>query len=325
MTGKKQRLLDPALLPDSLWDTATETLFLPPILATAYKALIIRHKLLGLSKARDPNNPPTGGHSQEETDRHFAQAFDGSAARAQLAVTDPKQDLAQISNSFLQVLSGNGVCITDAPCGAGAATFAFLTTIAELREKRVLPRHPLDVHLIGAELSEPARKYATEILAELTPFLETQAIFITAEYQSWDVTDRLSNTDLIRQITLASATKAKRLLVVANFSAFLERDKKRKDAERQLEELFRHSSGADSIAIWIEPQTTKAMSEHGLFSAIKRWVSESWKKFVRIHPGDGSIAEPIVTSACQFQSPLDATKNYQVRLAVMRLDLERAA
>lgn len=324
MTGKKQRLLKPDLLPDSLWDSATETIFLPSILATAYKTLISSHKLLELSKTRDPKNPPTGGHSQEETDRHFAQAFDGSAARAQLAVTDPKQDLAQISNSFLQVLSGNGVCVTDAPCGAGAATFAFLTTIAELREKRVLPRHPLDVHLIGAELSEPARNYATEMLAELTPFLETQAIFITAEYNSWDVTDPLSNTDLIRRITLASDAKSKRLLVVANFSAFLERDKKRKAAERQLEELFRHSSGADSIAIWIEPQTTKAMNEHGLFSAITRWVSESWKKFVRIHT-DGDIAAPIVTSACQFQSPLDATKNYQVRLAVMRLDLERAA
>lgn len=324
MTAKKQRLLDPALLPDSLWKAATETIFLPPILATAYKTLITRHKLQKISEARDPNNPPTGGHSQKETDRHFAQAFDGSAARAQLAVTDPKQDLAQISNSFLQVLSGNGVCITDAPCGAGAAAFAFLTTIAELREKGVLPRHPLDVHLIGAELSEPARKYAMEMLAELTPFLEAQAIFIYAEYHSWDVTDQLSNTDLIGRIILASDIKPKRLLVVANFSAFLGRGNKRKEAESQLEELFRHSSGVGSIAIWIEPQTAKAMNEeHGLFSAIARWVSEKWPRFARINT-DNAVT-PVVTSACQFQSPLDATKSYQVRLAVMRLDLERTA
>lgn len=323
MTAKKQRLLDPALLPDSLWDTATETLFLPPILATAYKALITRHKLLELSATRDPTNPPTGGHSQENTDLHFSQAFDGSVARVQLAVTDPKQEVSRVSNSFIQVLSGNGVCITDAPCGAGAATFAFLTTIAELREKEVLPRLPLDVHLIGAELSEPARQYAREMLKELTPYLESQAIFVQAEYLSWDVTESLSTTDLISQMTRASDAKSKRLLVVANFSAFLEREKKRDAAAPQLAELFRYASGVNSVAIWIEPRMNEATAKGGLFSWISSQVKKTWQRFVRVNT-DGEVAEHILVSECQFHCPLDS-KPYNVRLAVMRLDLERAS
>jgi len=214
------------LLPESVWDASTDTLFLPPFLAEAYRTLIARHGLEKLSESRDPKNSPTGGHSQEETDRHFAQAFDGSAARAQLAVLDPKQEVSRAANTFIEILSGNRICITDAPCGAGATTFSFLAAVAELREREILPRHPLDVRLIGAEISVPARAYAEELLDELRPFLESQAIFVKAEIlvvgcDQFFEQYRLDPPDDYRLLGLI-----KRLLVVANFSAFLEREKK---------------------------------------------------------------------------------------------------
>lgn len=91
------------------------------------------------------------------------------------------------SNAFIQTLSGNRVCIADAPCGAGAAALAFLSVIAELRACEVLPRQPLDIRLIGAELSEPAGAYASELFEEVRIFLESQAIFVEAEFIRWDI------------------------------------------------------------------------------------------------------------------------------------------
>jgi hypothetical protein len=161
----------------------------------------------------------------------------------ELALLDPKDVLTNCSDALVGSLVGGKLCLTDAPCGAGAAAFALLSTVAELRARRVFPRQPLDVYLIGAELSQPARIYAAAILEELRPSLETQAIFVHEEFLRWDVTDLLSNTTLIQCATRKSANASRKLLVVANFNAFLERAGKRKDADPQIYELFRHASG----------------------------------------------------------------------------------
>lgn len=324
MSTKDYRLLDTELIPASLWNASSETLLLPPALARAYQTLLDRHNLRSLAESRDPNNPPRGGLTQEKTDEHFAKAFDGSVARSQLAVIDPKKEVTRASNAFIQFLSGNKVCITDAPCGAGAAVFAFLATIAELRSEGVLPREPLDVYLIGAEISEPARTYASEILQELRPLLEAQAIFITEKFLYWDVTDALSNTDLIRKMTVMTSDIPKHLLIVANFNGFLERERKRSDAQRQIEELFRHASGKNCVAIWIEPQMNAALLEGGLFTEIKKWVTDLWHRFAMVNI-EGDIANPVLTSKCKFQSPLNSAKSHPVRLAVMRIDLDRTS
>ena len=126
----EERLLRPELLPQTLWDRDASALYLPPCLAAAYKTLIARHSLKALAGQRDANNPPVGGLSQGDTDKHFAQAFDGSAARTQLAILNPHGLTTSASNSFLACLAGNTVRLVDAPCGAGAASFAFLSTVA---------------------------------------------------------------------------------------------------------------------------------------------------------------------------------------------------
>jgi len=322
MSATEKPLLDSKLLPSSLWDSETRIIHLPPILADAYQLLIDRYGLRLLAESRDSKNPPRGGLTKEKTDEHFAQAFDGSVARAQLAVIDPKEELSRASNAFIQALSGNDVCITDAPCGAGAAVFAFLTTVAELRTQNVLPRHPLNVQLIGAEISDHARTYATEILKEIRPALEQQAIYVEEEFLSWNVTDQMSNTDLIRKLTITTADIPKHLLIVANFNGFLEKEGKRKEAEPQLAELFRHASGKNSVAIWIEPQMNTAIADGGLFARIVKMASGIWQRFASVNTG-GKSEDPILTSECKFQSPINTAKIHSVRLAVMRLDLDR--
>jgi len=316
-----KRILPPELLPITLWDSENKLLNLPPELAQVYMTLIDRHNLRELANLRAKSDSPVGGFTQEETNKHFAQAFAGSVARTQLAFLDPKDDLAETSNAFISILAGNKLSLTDSPCGAGAAAFSLLANIAELRRQSVLPRMPLDIFLIGAEISEPARNYAQEILGELRPSLEAQAIFVDAEFMEWDVTCSLSNTDLIQCITKKSMGYEKRLLLIANFNGFLEREGKRKEAEKQIEELFRHiSSTKNSLAIWIEPQMNSATK--GLFPWLVKKIKESWNRFVKINVGD-SLCLTSLSSETEFRLPLKLDASSDVRLAIIPIDLIR--
>lgn len=323
MSGQT-RLLDPRDIPLSLWNESTKTLLLPACLSEAYVQIIDRKGLRNLASARTPGDGPVGGLTKEKCDEHFAQAFDGSAARALLAILDPKSEIGSTSDTFIRCTAGNVISLTDAPCGAGAAGLAFLSAVAELRAANVLPRVPLHVRLIGAELSSHARDYAKELLDCLLPSLEAQAIFVESDFRSWDVTCQLSNTDLVTQCVAASNGAAARLLVVANFNGFLELERKRSEAEPQLAELFRYASTEESFAVWIEPRMNRAIAKGGFFDWLKARLESGWRKFARVrsHPGG---AEPTHTTEARFHLPLAPEQTARVGLAVMPITLERAA
>lgn len=322
-------IIDPKHLPKDLWDpTYRESgkvelglLRLPKMLGVAYANVIDTLNLRGLSEHRDAANPPVGGISQVEADKHFAQAFDGSSARAQLALLDPLGKATKSSNNLIETLAGNRVTIADAPCGAGAATFSFLCNIAHLRRCNVLPREPLDVHLIGGEISPPARRYAKQLATELLTCLEEQAITLTVEFQSWDVTDKLSNTDLIRKISEVSSNGSKRLVIIANFNGFLVKERKQSEATAQLEELFRYCSGPNSYALWIEPDMNRATSEGGVFSWLSK-LSRAWEKFIAIVKTNKE-SSPVSIYASRFELPLNPPKTARVGLSFMSFNLNR--
>ncbi len=317
-----ERLLDTELLPSTLWDREGQYLRLPNEFAAAYERLVDRYALRTLATSRTPEDSPTGGIGKVETEQHFAQQFDNSAARAQFALSNVTGDVISVSNALIRALSGNTICITDAPCGAGAATYAFLCAIAELRAHSVFPRMRLDVFMIGGEISDYARTIAKEMLSELRPYLESQAIFVEAEFHPWDVTIDLSTTDLMNAAARASKAGCKRLVVVANFSGFLSLPGKLKASKPQLAELFRYSSGADHVAVWLEPQMNFATSEGGLFPSIAQWAKDSWHRFARVIGVDGHGAS-FVKSEANFQSTLTPGRLRPIRLAVMPLDLGR--
>ena len=283
------RLLKPTDVPASLWDAEQAVLRLPENLVDAYVRIIDERGLRDLAASRDRDNPPVGGLTQELSDTHFAQAFDGSAARALLALLDPHNQLSRVSDTFIGALAGNCLCVVDAPCGAGATSYAFLSAIADLREAAILPRIPLDVALIGADLSDPARTYASELLPLLVERLTNQAIFLSADFDSWDATDRMSTTSLIRRSIEMSAHGVRRLVLVSNFSGFLERESKRKATEPQLEELFRYTSGPHCAALWIEPNMNRVTSSGGTFAWVVAKTKAAWRRFMSVvGAADGS-------------------------------------
>lgn len=315
------RLVPPHLLPPTLWDASGSTIQLPPALSEHYVDLLEELNLLEMASTREPGDSPVGGLSQEDTDRHLAQAFDGSVARAQLALLDPCNHLPKLPDMLVKCLAGNDLCIVDSPSGAGAASLAFLCTIAELRASAVLPRQPLNILLLAGELSKPARAYCGEFVKRLQPALAEQGIFVTPEYQEWDVTNDVSNTQLIQRMNEHSRSR-KTLVVVANFNGFLERDNKRKVAEPRLAELFRHSAvgamGNGNAVIWIEPGQKKVTAPGGTFSWLTDLCQKSWRAFARVIPIDGSIH---FSSSARFQHPLVADLTPRVNLTIMPINL----
>ncbi|MEQ1685305.1 MAG: hypothetical protein ABL916_16785 [Burkholderiaceae bacterium] len=316
-----ERLLRPDELPESLWNQTAGTLTLPIALIDAYVRAVDASKLRHIGINRPPGGGPVGGLTRESANEHFAQAFDGSAARTMLALLDPKNEVGSTSDCFVAAAAGADLALTDAPCGAGAAALSLLTTIASLRAHGVLPRSVLNVRLIGGELSEHAVAHASALLADIRPSLEAQAIFVEHQFIRWDVTDSLSTSDLIKACVVQGVGRACKLLVVANFNGFLVKDQKLKVAQPQLNELFRYASGGHSFAIWIEPDMNRATEKGGLFSSVLRLFSDGgWRHFGKVDP-DISAEKPVFTSSARFRLPLQPEMTARVGLAVMPIDL----
>jgi hypothetical protein len=324
MSASDKRLLKPEHLPRHLWNPEAEQglLCLPPALVAAHRAVIQSDAQLQAVPSRSAGDSPVGGVGDEETRTHFVQAFDGSCARCLLAILDPKNEVIFSSNRLVRSLAGNSVCFTDAPCGAGAAFASFLTALAELRLHGVLPRVPLDVKLIGADVSTLARDYALRVLAEIRSALEEQAIFVQDAFMSWDVLSQQSNMDLIRQITLGSHQREKKLLSVANFTGFLISANQYNAAEAQLMELFRYCAVPGGSAIWIEPQNRQAvLPKTGLFARVKAWFTKSLQLFGAVENED-QVPEGIATTTARFRLSIRNQETAIARLAVMPIRLE---
>lgn len=319
---KLQRLIPSSELPDSLWNRDTKCLQLPPNLVSTWIQLLEAEGLL--EKAKQPSlTSPVGGGSKAETDEHLTWRFTGSAARVQLAVLDPLDKLDLVADAFAMTFSGGKVFLADLPCGSGAAVLTILCTIAELRRTKLIPRNPLHLTILGGEYSEFARAYADKAISHLIQSLEIEGIFVEAEILPWDARDKYSNTDLIKQLTLRSNGCAARMLVLANFSEFLQNSGQWKSTQPQFDALFLHSRDKNSCAIWIEPLTnTVTNPEGGFFDRLLTWFKKQFGLLKQTMVFDGDAQQPIYgISDASVQHPLQPEHSFKAQLAIVRFDL----
>ena len=252
-----ERYLKPSDIPQPLWD-GESLLSLPSFLGNAYQVTLEKVGLLEeASKAHDSG--AIGGVSKEETDRHFAQNFSGSCARTQLAILDPKNDLGDTSDYFINTFSGGHVRLLDIPCGCGAASLALLATVAELRRENIIPREPLDIFLTGGDIADTARYYADLMCSELKQELRNQAIFVETTLYSWDITESGRTTRILSNWLTDSPSCEKSFLLIANWSGFLRDQKNLKDAEGQLKEVFQWAKDNKCAVAWLEPPMKENM------------------------------------------------------------------
>jgi len=317
-----QRLIKPEDIPPSLWSPEGGVVHLAPSLVNTWRALLAHANIYDKALLQTPDNI-IGGMTKEATDEHLAWRFSGSSARVQLGVLDPRGKLSAVSDAFARVFSGGVVLIADLPCGSGAALLTILSTIAELRRESRLPRQPLTVKIVGGEISESAREYAQIGIEHIKDSLAEQAIWVSAEFVHWNVLDKLSTGDLNRTLTIAGIGCTARILVLANFSGFLESDSNWNKAKLQLENIFINCRDNESYAIWIEPQTNKVVRSGGLFAKLTRFINELLK-----FKSEDSDQDPIPVielegGKAEVQHPLRADHKFNVALAIRRFTLPR--
>ena len=110
------------------------------------------------------------------------------------------------------------------------------------------------------------------------------------------------------------------MLLLANFSDFLQKNKKWDKAQPQFDELFRHFRSNKSLAIWIEPQVNEALPEHGgLFARVISWLKPL--KFTKLFSRDEDNG-PVLKDNSKVFNALDESRHFNVRLAVIRVDLD---
>lgn len=235
---------------------------------------------------------------------------------------DPNNDLPKVADAFARVFSGGTVLLTDVPCGSGAAALSILSTIADLRRQERLPRYPLTVKLVGGELSEFARDYASSGTKHVLTALNRQAIWVEPEFLSWDALSKFSTADLIKRLILLGENCSARALVLANFSGFLQGNSKWNEAAPQFEDLFIHSRDVQSVAIWIEPQTNTVLDEKGgFYSRLFKWFRGKFSALIKKGEEEQFQVSHVGISEAQVQHPLREEQQFRVNLAVKHFDL----
>lgn len=315
-----RRLIEPKDIPSSLWCPDNCRIQLAPDLVDAWKHLLDHAGLLEKALEPVPENI-VGGITKEVTDDHLAWRFTGSSARVQLGLLDPLNKLKNVSDVFARVFSGGTVLLADLPCGSGAAILTILATVAELRRKGRVPRMPLHIKIIGGELSQFARDYSNRAMTHIRESIAEQGIQITAEFFHWNALDKFSTADMNKHITLHGQGCTARMLVLANFSGFLQSDGKWKSAAPQFESLFLHCRDNESFAIWIEPQTNSVLASGGFFNKILTWFN---KLFEKHHTSESQIelhVDSLGKSSAKVQHPLRGDQQFTVNLVIQRFDL----
>jgi hypothetical protein len=302
-------------IPSSLWCEKSEHIVLPVKLIDLWKDLLKKNNLLNLAKTIAPKGFE-GGISKEDTDKHLAWRYNGSCARVLLSLLDPNQKLHDVSDAYASIFAGDKVFLADIPSGSGAACISLLCTLFELRKHNVLPRHPLNISIVAGEISSTARGYLREQLDVLTPTLVEQAIWVKFEIVEWDTLSRMSTVDLIKKITILSQNATAKLLILSNFSGFLESSGSWKNAKNQLDDIFLHSRDTLSTAIWIEPQRSnvKTFFERVILSV---------KKSLGLLLGQKLTADNVswyAQAETECKQPIKEGV-FPVRLTVMRFDL----
>lgn len=308
------RLIQVKDIPPSLWSEEKQTLTLPEHLTNAWKNLLTLNRLEEQALEKAPAGF-TGGMNKEDTDKHLAWRYTGSCGRVVMTCLDPKAQLSEVSDAYAKTFAANRVLLVDVPCGSGAGTVSIITTLIELRLSGVLPRLPLTLTIVAADISEHALEYCSKQLEHLAPLALEQAIEIVYERRWWDVTDKVSTADLIERLNILNQYCDSRMLLLTNFTDFLEKEKKWKAAEAQFEQLFIHSRGNFSTAIWIEPQKNNVAN---FFARLTNWFNT---KLLSLFKSDElTLSIDYAKTDAECMHPLKDHR-FKVSLSVKRLQL----
>lgn len=308
------RLIKQEDIPISLWKKDEKTLVLPHSLIKNWKFILNQRNLLS-SAIDEKGDGETGGIDEEATHKHYSFRYNGSCARFQLTFLDPKDELKGVSNAFVKSLAGNDVFIADIPSGTGAASLSLLSNIAQLREENILPKLPLKVKILAGEISETAIQIFQHSFNEIDPYFKQNSIEVELKLEKWNVQEAYSTSQLIKEITLFSYNSTNKILLLTNFTGFLEQDKKWKEVKDKFEEIFRHFSGKSTIAIWLEPQLNSVIKQ--FWPRTVKWFENTFKYLI-----GANESIKVETSDAKYEHGL-RNNTLRTTVAVVKFNTER--
>lgn len=312
-----ERLLDISRIPLTIWNDTDGIVTHPPQVKQSYREVLGNAGLLDLAmqdeSEAESRDGPTGGITQEDTNKHFARRFSTSSARVQLALMDPKCELGDASDLIIKAFSGGSVALLDVPSGSGPGSIGILSTIAFLRECGVMPRDQLHVHVLGGDISSYAHVYAISMHNSISNYLATQAITVENHVAQWDALSDQSTTALLYNWVTNTPDYDEHIVLLANFSDFLSRGDKFNKAKQPFGELIRWAEQCNASILWVEPETSKSRT---LWSSV---LSHFGNIMPRRYRPAWSIITGAFISRAKFQHPLVEETKPRLNLSLVHM------
>jgi hypothetical protein len=209
----------PSQIPNSLWQS--DKLLIPKSLANALRDELQGRGLYEEACTEDkPDSELFGGKDAEAALPHFIHRFKSSAARVEFVALDPNGTFEPLATDLFACLLDGSVAILDIPCGSGGGLLGLLLTLVELRQYAAIPRLPLEIRLMAADISPEARGIHEAMLRRVQGELAESGVSVTWEYMQWDASDPFSTTALMdRWLEFAPASE-EYLVFISAFSGF---------------------------------------------------------------------------------------------------------
>ncbi|MCP5127474.1 MAG: hypothetical protein H6973_18125 [Gammaproteobacteria bacterium] len=273
------RILPIELIPETMWKK--QVLYLPGELITSYLVELKDRGLLQEAKQGTDRKDIHGGFSDKETLEHFTHRFGVSSGRSEFTILAPNEDLTEYSDALLNTFSEGHIGLLDIPCGTGASCVTFLTVLAELRARRVLPTLPLTISIVGGDCSMAAREICQSMLNRARTILADQGIIINYNLTQWDATRNDETAKMIDEWFKLASDACEYVVCISNFSGALIKGKMFDDFTPCLSQILARLHDKKSTLIWIEPINSNAVK--GLIPKVFKWLNRYVPWFSNVH------------------------------------------
>jgi len=250
----------PMPLPASIWQE--ECVHLWPQLLVA-----LRDELTACGRIEEASGPNINereiqkGTLPEVSLKHFTHRFKTSAARLEYVMLDPRSTFNRASKQLKRSLYDGISVMLDVPCGSGGGLYGLLASLAAMREDGDLPRLPLDIQVLAADICPKAMDIHQRILGRLQPQLAETGIRVLCRYEHWDVNNRLSTTKLMKRFMELYPGAEDTVILVSAFSEFASQGNE--NTERVMEavsDIIKATYDRSPALAWVEPLTKDATS-----------------------------------------------------------------
>lgn len=264
-------------LPEELWLHHEQAVKLCTELETKYIGHLHKYDAYNLAKAYDGKSHPIGGSSATEAIEHFAYRFVNSSTRVIHITLDPDKKFSNIQIDIFSTFSKGNISILDLACGTGGHILSLLTTLVELRLKKLLPTLPLNIHILAADISPTALQIYQSLLNDLEPYLRNTGIRVIYHTYIWDACIPMQTSQLMDKLfsTTRDISINEYYVMTSAFSGFAGNEVNFSQIERSLQHITERLGSKISTFLWIEPDTTKAKK----FLAFLSKVFESIQDF----------------------------------------------